>query len=109
MPIAQPFTGDVRLQLENATKKKERGSKKIKARFLTGANLRAEFERQDAERREQEHIAAEKGKQKDAETAERAQRVADDALNRDFSGRLISYCFLQERRPPSTCACTQHL
>ena len=83
--------GDVRLQLENATKKKERGSKKIKARFLTGANLRAEFERQDAERREQEHVAAEKGRQKEAETAERAQRVADDALNRDFSGRLTSY------------------
>jgi hypothetical protein len=83
--------GDVRLQFENATKKKERGSKKIKARFLTGANLRAEFERQDAERREQEHVAAEKEKQKEAESAERAQRVAADALNRDFAGRLTSY------------------
>ena len=83
--------GDVRLQLENATKKKERGSKKIKARFLTGANLRAEFERLDAERQEQELVAAEKEKQKEAENAERAVRVADDALNRDFTGRLTSY------------------
>ena len=83
--------GNVRVQLDNATKKKERGSKKIKARFLTGANLRAEFERQDAERQEQEHVAAEKEKQKEAENVERAQRVANDALNRDFEGRLTSY------------------
>ena len=58
---------------------------------MTGANLRAEFERQDAERQEQEHAAAEKEKQKEADTAERAQRVANDALNRDFEGRLTSY------------------
>ena len=48
---------------------------------MTGANLCAEFECQDAERREQEHMAAEKENQKEAETAECAQCVADDALN----------------------------
>ena len=51
---------------------------------MTGAKLRAEFERQDTERREQELVAAEKEKQIEAETAECAQRVVDNALNRDF-------------------------
>ena len=65
--------------------------KKIKAHFLTGANLCAEFEHQDVERWEQEHMAAEKEKQKEAETAECAQHVADDALNWDLAGHLMSY------------------
>jgi hypothetical protein len=42
----------VQEQLQNVTKKKERGSKKIKARFLTSKNLRAEFEREDAQQQE---------------------------------------------------------
>ena len=50
----------VREQLQHAMKKKERGSKKIKARFLTAKDLRAEFEREDAERKEQERVTAEK-------------------------------------------------
>lgn len=54
------------------------------------------------ERQKQEHVAAEKEKQKEAENAERAQRVAGDALNR-------SSHVLQERRPPSTRNSTQHL
>ena len=48
---------------------------------MTGANLCAEFEHQDVEQRKQEHMAAENEKLKEAETAECAQRVADDALN----------------------------
>ena len=36
-------------------------------------------------------MAAEKEKQKEVETVEHAQCVADDALNRDFAGRLMSY------------------
>lgn len=66
-------------------------SKKIKARFLTSANLRAEFEREDAERKEHEQAVAEKDKQKEANTAQRALRVADDALNQSFTGRIKSY------------------
>ena len=54
-------------------------------------NLRAEFEHQDAEQWEQEHMAAEKEKQKEAETAECAQCVADDALNWDLAGCPMSY------------------
>lgn len=81
----------VQQQLQNVTKKKERGSKKIKARFLTARDLRAEFEQEDAERQERERIAAEKDKQKEAANAESARRVADDAANRVFSGRISSY------------------
>jgi hypothetical protein len=81
----------VHQQLQNAMKKKERGSKKIKARFLTSRDLRAEFEQEDAERQEQEHVTAEKNKQKEAMNAESARRVADDAANRAFSGRISSY------------------
>ena len=63
MPTEQPFT-ESWVMYENATKKKEHSSKKIKAHFLTGANLHAEFEHQDVERQEQELAEAEKKKQK---------------------------------------------
>ena len=43
------------------------------------------------EQKEQEHMAAEKEKQKEAETVECAQCVADDALNWDLAGRPMSY------------------
>ena len=39
----------VQEQLQNTTKKKEMGSKKIKARFLTSKSLQAEIEQEDAE------------------------------------------------------------
>jgi hypothetical protein len=81
----------VQEQLQNATKKKERGSKKIKARFLTSKNLRSEFEREDAERQEREQLTAEKNKQKEVLNAESARQVADDAVNRTFDGRIASY------------------
>ena len=81
----------VREQLQHAMKKKERGSKKIKARFLTAKDLRAEFEREDAERKERERVTAEKNKQKEVENAETARRVADDAANRTFTGRITSF------------------
>ena len=80
----------VHQQLQN-TMKKERGSKKIKARFLTSRDLRAEFEQEDAERQEQERVTAEKNKQKEAMNAESARCVADDAANRAFSGHISSY------------------
>jgi septal ring factor EnvC (AmiA/AmiB activator) len=62
----------VHQQLQNVMKKKERGSKKIKARFLTARGLQAEFEQEDAEQQEQEHVTAEKNKQKEAMNAESA-------------------------------------
>ena len=84
--------GSVRQELENATKKKQpRSSKKIKARFLTSIALRDEFEREDLEQLEHTKATAEKDKQKEVDTAQRALRVADDALNRVFVGRLASY------------------
>ena len=41
--------GGVRKQLEGARKKQERGSKKIKACFVTSRDLRAQFDQDDAE------------------------------------------------------------
>ena len=80
----------VRQQLEHATKK-ERGSKKIKARFLTSRGLRAEFKREDAERKERERLAEEKNKQKEVEKAETARRILSDSRDRIFAGSLTSY------------------
>ena len=81
----------VRVQLGNATKKKERGSQKIKARWVTSDENRALFEAEEAERIEKERVAAEKQKQKEAESALHELQVADDALHREFTGRISSY------------------
>ena len=89
--IIQHELGEVRVQLDNATKKKTRGSTKIKARFLTSKNMRAEFDKEDAERREKERVAAEKEKQKEADAAVRANQLANDAVNHTFSGKLKNY------------------
>ncbi len=63
----------------------------MKACFLTSADLREEFKHEDAKWHDQEHTAVEKEKQKEADTAQHAIHVADDALNRVFSGCLASY------------------
>ncbi|KAH9042122.1 hypothetical protein EDB85DRAFT_1886119 [Lactarius pseudohatsudake] len=47
-------------------------------------------DKEEAERHEREHAAAERDKKK-AEDAEHARRIADDALNRVFTGRLGTY------------------
>ncbi|KAH9015204.1 hypothetical protein EDB85DRAFT_2211933 [Lactarius pseudohatsudake] len=83
--------GSVREKLNNATKAKERGSKKIKARFVTSRALRSEFEQEEAERQEREQVAAEKEKQKEVDDAEQTRQIAEDALNRNFTGRLAAY------------------
>ncbi|KAI9451760.1 hypothetical protein BJY52DRAFT_1351298, partial [Lactarius psammicola] len=83
--------GGVREQLMNATRAKERGSKKIRARFLTSRGLRSEFDREEGERQERERATVEKEKRKEAKDAEQALQIADDALNRDFTGRLAAY------------------
>ena len=59
---------NVREQLENVTKKKGHGLKKIKAQFLTSRASRAEFDREESQQQDQEHVAAEKKKQKSDET-----------------------------------------
>lgn len=89
--IIQHELGEVRVQLDNAIKKKTRGSTKIQARFLTSKNMRAEFDKEDAERQEKERAAVEKGKQKEADAAARAHQLANDAMNRSFSGKLKNY------------------
>lgn len=89
--IIQHELGEVRVQLDNATKKKTRGSTKIQARFLTSKNMRAEFEQEDAVRQEKERVAAEKGKQKEADAAARAHQLANDAMNHNFSGKIKNY------------------
>ena len=58
---------------------------------MTSAALRAEFEREEAERHKREQVTAEKEKQKEADTAQRAIRIADDALNRMFTGHIPSF------------------
>ena len=81
----------VRRQLDHATKKKERGSKKIKARFLTSRSLRAEFDKEDAERKERERVAKEKSRQKEAERVEINRQIMADGRDRIFTGSISSY------------------
>jgi hypothetical protein len=73
---AQRELGFVRRQLDSARKKRERSSKKIKARFMTSRDLRAQFDQDDAERRERAEAAADRQRQKEADAAEQDQQVA---------------------------------
>jgi len=81
----------VRRQLDNTKKKRERGSKKVKAHFVTSRDLHAQFDQDDAERRKHAEAAAERQKQKDADAAEQDQQVIVDSMSRIFVGRLSSY------------------
>jgi hypothetical protein len=83
--------GFVRKQLDSTRKKRERGSKKIKARFVTSRDLRTQFDQDDAERRERAEATAQRQKQKEADAAEQDQQVVEDGMNRIFIGRLSSY------------------
>ena len=83
--------GSVRKQLESARKKRERGSKKIKAHFVTSRDLCAQFDRDDTERQERAEAAAERQRQREADAAEQDQQVVEDGINRIFVGRLSSY------------------
>ena len=78
-------------QLDHATKKKEQGSKKIKAQFLTSWSLRAEFDREDEEQKEQERVAKEKSWQKEAERVEVNRQIMADGWDRIFTGSISSY------------------
>ena len=82
---------DCRTQLQNLSKTKERGSSKIKARFLTGEGLREAFEAADAERLEREKENAEKEAQKLAELEARNVRIAEHAVSKVFDHALTSY------------------
>jgi hypothetical protein len=81
----------VRLQLDNVTKRKKCRSKKIKAWWVTSRGHHAQFEAEDTARIEKECMAAEKHKQKEAETTLQECQVADNALNREFTGQISSY------------------
>jgi hypothetical protein len=83
--------GFVRQQLDSARKKRERGSKKIKARFVTSRDLRAQFDKDDVERCERAEAAAERQKQRDADAADQDHQVMVDGMSQIFIGRLSSY------------------
>jgi succinylglutamate desuccinylase len=72
-------------------RKRERGSKKVKVRFVTSRDLHAQFDQDDAERRERAEATAQRQKQKEADAAEQDQQVVEDGMNRIFIGRLSSY------------------
>ena len=83
--------GFVRTQLDNTRKKRERGSKKTKARFVTSRDLHTQFDQDDAEHREHAEAAAERQRQKDTNAAEQDQQVVQDSINWIFIGRISSY------------------
>ena len=60
----------VRKQLDSAKKKHERGSKKVKAHFVTSRDLRAQFNQDDMEWQERADAAAERQRQREADATE---------------------------------------
>ena len=70
---------------------RKRGSKKIKAHFVTSKALRLKFNQEEADQQERKLAAMEKGKRKEAEDAEHAQQIADDVLNQNFTGQMVAY------------------
>ena len=82
---------DCRTQVQNLSKMKERGSSKIKVRFLTGEGLWEVFEAEDVKRQELEIENAEKEAQKLAELEARNAHIADDAASKVFDHALTSY------------------
>jgi predicted nucleic acid-binding Zn-ribbon protein len=62
--------GSIRKQLDSAKKKHERGSKKVKAHFVTSRDLRAQFNQDDTEWQEHADAAAERQRQREADATE---------------------------------------
>ncbi|KIL58603.1 hypothetical protein M378DRAFT_86304 [Amanita muscaria Koide BX008] len=89
--IVKRALADCRTQLQNSNKTRERGSSKIKARFLSGEKMREAFEAADAERQERERADAEKETQKLAELEARNARITEDATSKVFDHTLASY------------------
>jgi hypothetical protein len=81
----------IRVQLDSTRKSKECGSTKVKAHFVTSRDLRDQFEQEDAEQKEYDHVAEERQKQKQVETAEHEHIVAHHASNHVFTGQMLSY------------------
>jgi hypothetical protein len=81
----------VRVQLDSTRKSKEHGSTKVKACFATSRDLCDQFKQEDAEWKERDHVAEERQKQKQVETAEHECVVAHHASNHVFTGRMSSY------------------
>ena len=62
--------GSIRKQLDSTKKKHERGSKKVKACFVTLRDLCAQFDQDDTEWQERTDAAAERQRQREADAAE---------------------------------------
>ena len=58
---------------------------------MTSRDLREWFGEEDAALKEHDHIAEERQKQKEIETAEHEHHVADHASNHVFTSRMSSY------------------
>jgi DDE superfamily endonuclease len=89
--IVQRKLGDNSVQIDNLTKKKSRGSTKVKARFVSLPELKEAFEAEEVERKEQERVNAVKEAQKTAETAAHNVRITTDSALKIFDSPLSSY------------------
>lgn len=78
-------------ELYNFKKKKERGSTKVKARFITLPGLKAAFYAEEAVRQEKEHQATQKVVQREVEEASLEAHIVKEAATRVFTNALSSY------------------
>lgn len=89
--IIKHTLADVRQQLANTVKKKERGSKKTKAHYLTLPRLKAVFDAADEERKWKKDEEALKGAQKATEMREQELHITEQANSRIFDCPLSFY------------------
>ncbi|KAF5357006.1 hypothetical protein D9756_006480 [Leucocoprinus leucothites] len=78
------------IRLQNTKKKKERGSTKIKARFITLPSLKAAFYAEDAMRAEKERQEVIRLTEKEAHDVLIEQRITEESASRVFTS-LTSY------------------
>ncbi|KAI0729980.1 hypothetical protein C8Q72DRAFT_745963, partial [Fomitopsis betulina] len=82
--------GDLRTQLENSKKRKERNTSRRMARFITNQSLRSRYEQEKAEQEAKKQEQEQRRQEKEARDTEEAAYIAREAADRVF-GSFASY------------------
>jgi hypothetical protein len=89
--LAKRMIEDANTRLDNANKKKNRGTVKIKARIVVAPELQESFEREEREADMREREAKEREHTKAVEAAERDRRIVEAAISKTYDAPLSSY------------------
>jgi len=89
--IIQCELTDTKTKLANANKKRNRGLTKIKARFVTGPDLKDQFDKDEKEAEEKARQLVEKEKEDAARSAEHDRQITEATISKVFENSLSSY------------------